>query len=589
MRSQPSSFPEKPSAASDRTSRPTDAIASAHVPLASEERWQDKPLSSLSIANKLIWGYGISLGIAVMGTGTGLAVGNYYQTQARHSQQIAQEQVHLLSRLQVTMSQFRPEREFFPAIWEESRFRLARTESFQRLAKVENLLQQIHDSLDPESMASMQAFLSGFEAEVDVYRNELEAILGTLDAEQLDAEVVERVEQQVADFVSGPVYLRLFRFSDELTEFVERAEAKNQEANRALDRAERLRMKIILGSMLLSIAIAGLLSVYISRAITRPIQQVTRVAKQVTEQDDFSLRAPVTTQDEVGVLATALNDLIQRIADYTRELQETQAQLIQSEKMSSLGQMVAGVAHEINNPVNFIYGNLIHTHEYTANLLKLIDLFQKEYPALKPALEEEIEALDLNFIREDLPKLLASMKIGAERIRQIVLSLRNFSRLDESDMKAVDLHEGLDSTLLLLSNRLKHGVEVVKHYGDLPLVECYPAQINQVFMNILSNAIDALLDAQKEEKIITIATDVRSPNAIIHIQDNGIGIPSDLFDKLFDPFFTTKPIGKGTGLGLAISYQIIQKHNGTIFVDSQPGMGTKFTIMVPLKAQLSVV
>lgn len=547
-------------------------------------RWQNTTSTKLSVGKKIILGYGISLGLAVLGTTTGLLVGNYYQTQARQAQQVAQAQVQLLSRLQVTMSQFRPEREFFPAIRDETRFQAARTESFQRLATVDRLLSDIRASLEPETMSQMGAFLTAFEAEVLNYRTRLEAILQTVDPETLDAATVERVERQMADFVNGPVYLRLFRFSDELTQFVEQAEAKNQHANLALDRAEQLRTHIILGSMVLSIAIAGLLAVFTSRAITRPIQQVTQVAKQVTDRDDFSLQAPVITQDEIGVLAIALNDLIRRVADYTRELQETQAHLIQSEKMSSLGQMVAGIAHEINNPVNFIYGNLIHTHEYASNLLHLVELFQQEYPALPPTIQAEIERMDLAFVQEDLPKLLASMKMGAERIRQIVLSLRNFSRLDEAEMKAVDLHEGLDSTLLLLSNRLKRGIHVVQRYGDLPPVECYPAQLNQVFMNILSNAIDALLESDHtQKKTIAITTEVRSPHVCIHIQDNGMGIPAALLSKLFDPFFTTKPIGQGTGLGLAISYQIVQRHCGDIEVESSPQSGTKFSIILPIK------
>ncbi|MEO1144963.1 MAG: ATP-binding protein [Cyanobacteria bacterium J06638_22] len=567
----------------DRKSAPPSAMTPAPSKSALKD-WRERALSRLNIANKIILGYGISLGIALLGTSTGLLVGNYYQSQARHSQQVAQEQSQLLSRLQVIMLQLRPEKEFFPAIWDSSRFRIARAASFQRLTEAENLLNEIRASVEPETMSSLQGFLTGFEAEVDIYRGELETILANIDPDTVDARVVDQIEKQIAGLEGSPTYLRLFRFSNELTQFVEQAEAENRQASRALDRAERLRTHIILGSMVLSIAIASLLSIYISRAITRPIQQVTRVAKQITERDDFSLRAPIMTQDEVGVLAIALNDLVQRIADYTRELQETQAHLIQAEKMSSLGQMVAGIAHEINNPVNFIYGNLIYTRDYTEKLLQIVNAFQKDYPALNESFKDEIEAVDLDFIREDLPKLLDSMKLGSDRIRQIILSLRNFSRLDEAEMKAVNLHEGIDSTLLLLGNRLKAGITISRNYGTLPLVECYPAQLNQVFMNILNNAIDSLMECKNHiDKTIIITTDIQNSNAVIHIQDNGTGIPKALLGKLFDPFFTTKPIGKGTGLGLSISYQIIQRHRGEIDVDSAVGVGTKFKIQIPIK------
>jgi signal transduction histidine kinase len=253
--------------------------------------------------------------------------------------------------------------------------------------------------------------------------------------------------------------------------------------------------------------------------------------------------------------------------------------------MSSLGQMVAGIAHEFNNPVNFIHGNLQHTNNYVQDLLSLVALYQQQYPKPRPEIESLVEKIELEFIAEDLPKMLSSMNIGTQRIRELVLSLRNFSRLDEADMKAVDLHEGMDNTLLILNNRLKKEIEVIKHYGDLPLVECYPAQLNQVFMNLLSNAIDALL-AQKNQrdKQINIFTKMSAENQIsVRIRDNGSGIPQPILDKIFDPFFTTKDVGKGTGLGLSISYQIIEKHRGKILVSSQLGEGTEFAISLPIK------
>jgi len=288
------------------------------------------------------------------------------------------------------------------------------------------------------------------------------------------------------------------------------------------------------------------------------------------------------------------------------ELKQTQTHLIQSEKMSSLGQLVAGIAHEINNPVNFIYGNLAHADSYTRDLLSILELYQKFYPVPPEEIQEECEDADLEFLMEDLPKLLQSMQIGADRIREIVRSLRNFSRLDESEVKAVNIHEGIDSTLLILNNRLKSKsnrpeIKIVKHYSSLPLIECYPSQLNQVFMNLIANAIDALEEANTQQNLsyqdleahpneIKIYTSIYSPEAseqdwvVIEIEDNALGIPEEVQSRLFDPFFTTKPMGKGTGMGLAISYQIIvEKHQGKCSCQSTVGEGTRFRIEIPVQ------
>lgn len=292
----------------------------------------------------------------------------------------------------------------------------------------------------------------------------------------------------------------------------------------------------------------------------------------------------------------ALHQEKEKLEQTLEKLQKTQIQLIQSEKMSSLGQLVAGIAHEINNPVNFIYGNITYANEYIQDLLYLVQCYQQYYLHPEPTLQAEIEAVEIDFIIEDLPKLLSSMSIGANRIREIVLSLRNFSRLDEAEVKAVDIHEGIDSTLMILHNRLKAKpnfpeIQVMREYGKLPLVECYAGQLNQVFMNLIANAIDALEESTvKNPQFFTqpqihICTEIaHKQQVVIRIADNGTGMSEEIRKRLFDPFFTTKPIGKGTGLGLSISYQIVvEKHQGKLECSSVIGKGTEFVISIPVK------
>ncbi|MEM6837587.1 MAG: ATP-binding protein [Cyanobacteria bacterium P01_C01_bin.120] len=300
-------------------------------------------------------------------------------------------------------------------------------------------------------------------------------------------------------------------------------------------------------------------------------------------------------QGEIALRAseTRFRDQAEQLQEALENVQKIQMQMVQAEKMSSLGQLVAGIAHEINNPVNFISGNLSHAQQNVEDLLTLIELYRKHYSVPHRDIQRFAEHVDLPFIESDLPKLLSSLMIGSERIQQIVLSLRTFSRMDESEKKSVDIHSGIDSTLMILQSRLKAdskatAIQVVRDYGQLAKVECCAGQLNQVFMNLLSNAIDALeerrLSDSAEAPEIYIQTSVTADHQVcILLRDNGSGISKSAQQQIFNPFFTTKPVGKGTGMGLSISYQIVtERHGGTLECESEPGQGTTFKVVIPL-------
>ncbi len=416
-----------------------------------------------------------------------------------------------------------------------------------------------------------------------------------------------------------------------LTQLIERA---NQQSIVVEEQLENLyQVQRIISFAVVQVIIILLVSKYllIWRPTVKSLQNLQTGTSEIAA-GNLDYRLDIHTKDEVEDLADAFNHMAMKLAESRetlmkntelthmnqrleleiserkqaqfelqkalQELQSTQAQLIQTEKMSSLGQLVAGVAHEINNPVNFISGNITYVGEYTQQLLQLVQLYQEEFPNHKQKIQQKIDDIDLEFIIQDLPKILSSMKMGSQRIEQIVLSLRTFSHLDEADMKEVDIHEGIESTLLILQNRFKAKpehpkIEIIKEYGKLPLVECYAGQLNQVFMNVINNAIDALdmWNAQRSQQEIEdnpsqiiISTRIIDNNrVVVKIADNGPGMTQEVQQKLFDPFFTTKPVGQGTGLGLSISYQIIvQKHSGVLQCESQLGKGTEFWIEIPL-------
>ena len=323
--------------------------------------------------------------------------------------------------------------------------------------------------------------------------------------------------------------------------------------------------------------------------VTKPFQEAELIARVRTQLKLYHLTEHL--EHQVAERTAEVEQALQ-------QLQLSQVQLVQSEKMAALGKLVAGVAHEINNPLNFIHANLNHMEEYTQIFLNFIELYQKNYPNPVDDIQEQAEDVNLSFIRSDVIKILASMKIGTKRIREIVLSLRNFSRIDEAEFKAVDIHEGIESTLIVLQHHFKvqpkgPEIQLIREYDKLPLVECYSGLLNQVFMNILANAIDSLEEANakladqqiqdRPNKIIIRTSIIDTESVQIMVIDNGCGIPENIRPYIFDPFFTTKPVGKGTGMGLSISYQIItEKHKGQLKCFSEVGQETKFVIQIPI-------
>lgn len=348
----------------------------------------------------------------------------------------------------------------------------------------------------------------------------------------------------------------------------------------------------VVGFVIILLVITILL---ISNSILKPLDDLV-LATQEIQYGEQNVEIPIKSDTEIGLLTESFNEMsksilkarselkakINELEIANKEIKETQARLVHTSKMSSLGLLVAGVAHELNNPISFIYSNMNHLQEYSNKLIYFAEMAEKD-PSTVTKFKTE---LDVAYIKQDLPKLIASCEDGARRVRDIVIGLRNFSRLDEAKLKEVNIHESIDNTLNLLSGEIKNRIQIHKYYGDIPLVTCYASQLNQVFMNILSNAVQAI----KGNGNIWINTKRSISNkqiemVTISIQDSGLGMSSEVIEKIFDPFFSTKSVGQGTGLGLSITYGIIQNHGGDISVKSEVGTGTEFIITIPVVAK----
>lgn len=571
--------------------------------------WQQR-ISNWHFGQKIALGYVLAIATGVTGSLVGIVVADYFQGRGVVQLHEAIAQVQLLSGLRIRLQAARLAiDEASDSEWSLERRQLFQQEAIAAIHQANALADDLAKYLkqNPQWLADrpdrLLAIADQSVADLQRYADQRmkpgQTPLASPPGREMEAETLEWEVLAAAD--------------QALARLVAIAHSQAEQAEVVLEDAQGLEKGIVIVSLLLSALVAGVIAMRVTRAIVHPLVRAATVAQSVAETGDFSQRVGLTSQDEVGSLAQALDTLIERVAERNQELADaaelasaqaktlyrtltdlrrTQAQLIQTEKMSLLGQVVAGVAHEINNPTSFIYGNLAYVTEGVSHLLELLTLYEAGKTPRSPEVRRLIEQLDLDFVRDDLPQLIASMRLGAERIRAIVLSLRLFARLDEAEVKSIDLPQSIESVLTILGSRLgaqanRPAISVALDYRDLPPIEYHAGQLNQVFMHLITNAIDAMDEAYCRHPdrplILKITAQATEPGWIsLAIADCGLGIPVAAQDRLFELFYTTKPIGKGSGMGLAIAHQVIvEKHGGSIDYESSD-QGTTFTLRLPV-------
>ena len=569
-----------------------------------------RSFSNLSIGDKICRGYALALCVAIGGTTVGMLAGNHYYRRTNNQVHIDQES-QLLNKLQVALLRTQNSQQRLIYLLEQPEMFDSKYQQLQNnIYSLKLSLSEVQGQKDLEQVEGLQDFRKTYDSLLSNYIQQLETIakkISNLPEQPVNKSIKRKL---LSKLDRDKIGLQLDRATNDLAGIIDRAQEQEDAARQALLRAQDLRVRIIVGSMALSIVVAALLASFTSRAIAKPLTAVTKIAQRVTQESNFQLQAPVTSTDEIGVLATSLNQLIQKVNHLLQQLKsEQESQILQNEKMATLGRMLAGVAHEVNNPINFIYANIDPAKNYVEDILDLLKTYETEIPNPPPAVSAKAEEIDIDFLKEDLMKIFDSMQLGAERAKAIILSLKDFSRLDDAAPHQVDLHACIDSSLLILNSRIKQGVEVVRNYGDIPTVEGYMGLLYQVFVNVLNNALDAVEEKERIEKSsseeskkqsdsesikqeapsfsprIVITTEYLDDySVVVRISDNGTGIPAASQEKMFQTFFTTKPRGVGTGLGLAIGHEIIvKKHGGTINCWSEMGTGTEFAIALPIK------